>query len=1111
MSEEYYTGYESALVPTPMGDSSSPEIEIKTDKPTNNPEKQPARINNSIPISGSNILNGYRSMTYNFTLAGLPKNYLKDPEAYRKGTLELVISKSGGKGIAGMSSPDDLRKSQLEVYDKYDSRLKKTAETSTGLIAGFNKDSPGRFDLFIDNLEIETLMAFSEQSNTTLPTKLKFDVIEPYSINGFIEALYVAAIAAGYTSYVSASFVLKLEFWGYPDGEDITEPVIIPNSTRYFPIGLTNVEVEITERGTRYSCTAVPFNERSFGQPSVIKKPIKMSGLTVKEILDNFMIELNKQVIQSDKDAKKDSTVHDTYKVTFKQRKEGTWAETADFDIPKSKIVELFQDNALYKFANPNEGSNAYKPGEKPKSIKYNPESTVINFQEGANVQDLITAIIRDSLYVRDTLKDLIEESTAQKRIDDYGFVNYFLITLEVTSKELIDKVAKRPYQEFNYIITPYKIHYTRIPIYGGSIKIKEEELQKISLRTYNYFYTGKNIDISTFKLNFNTLYFEAIPASLGDKNTPNTKDSASPSSGGSPQMKGTKEEDQKNNNINHPEPPVYVVPAQTQGTGGNAVPFQNDPYSTIAKLMHNSIVNSKASMITGEIEILGDPFYLVTGGIGNYNPKEVSGKFNIVGEDEVDYTKGEVNITINFRNPIDIGSFESGGSMYFDPNRVPFSGIYMVTKCNSTFRDGIFKQRLDIIRKPGQILTEDTGQKSVGPGVTTDNIPNPENTPGVDITTAFAPTQRLNEADVEEYLNRGFPSIGLPGEASNFINNIGGLGGQTTDLLNKTYGLVNKAGGLISNASTIGQALPSDVSTNIRLNISGLASLSNSVLAPAALLNAATNVITGNVTLKNAASSIAGKIIGATLSNTLQKSNQGSGIGEGATVKIPPLATTPFTSNSLVAGENINSINFSTPFNNAKGLVKDLSTNFINEANKLGADAAALINNVGDKIQSIKGSISDPAALGAKLGIDTAKLSGLSSNLKSKIPTQLSNILKEVPENVNLNQALLAGVALDIISPSKYKNIPPPTPFAVAPNPNTSPTPSLSKLSSPLSTPIDKNIVKDKVKSAQTQISNLTGRVNIVDNTVANSVGAKFGSKSSMSPLDKLFNNDVT
>jgi hypothetical protein len=60
------------------------------------------------------------------------------------------------------------------------------------------------------------------------------------------------------------------------------------------------------------------------------------------------------------------------------------------------------------------------------------------------------------------------------------------------------------------YVVTPYKVHYTKIPTYGAE-QIDDKKLRKLSLRQYNYIYTGDNVDIITFKLNFNTLFFEAI------------------------------------------------------------------------------------------------------------------------------------------------------------------------------------------------------------------------------------------------------------------------------------------------------------------------------------------------------------------------------------------------------------------------------------------------------------------------------------------------------------------------------------------------------------------------------------------------------------------------
>jgi hypothetical protein len=44
---------------------------------------------------------------------------------------------------------------------------------------------------------------------------------------------------------------------------------------------------------------------------------------------------------------------------------------------------------------------------------------------------------------------------------------------------------------------------------------------------------------------------------------------------------------------------------------------------------------------------------------------------------------------------------------MYFDPKRVSFSGVYRVISVSNTFKDGTFKQRLKIIRVPGQVLDQ--------------------------------------------------------------------------------------------------------------------------------------------------------------------------------------------------------------------------------------------------------------------------------------------------------------------------------------------------------------------------------------------------------------------
>jgi hypothetical protein len=120
-----------------------------------------------------------------------------------------------------------------------------------------------------------------------------------------------------------------------------------------------------------------------------------------------------------------------------------------------------------------------------------------------------------------------------------------------------------------------------------------------------------------------------------------------------------------------------------------------------MAKNMHLALVSS-VSRVTGDLDIIGDPFYLVTGGIGNYNPKPSETQPGATKDDEADRFYGQVLISLTFRNPVDID--EKTGSLKFEPSSADASGVFMVTEVASSFKDGVFKQRLKLVRVPGQL-----------------------------------------------------------------------------------------------------------------------------------------------------------------------------------------------------------------------------------------------------------------------------------------------------------------------------------------------------------------------------------------------------------------------
>jgi hypothetical protein len=1130
-----------------------------------------------------NVLNGYRTVTYSFTLAALEKKNLDDPESYRGDNyqLPLVILKSGGTGgvqmkrTASTNDPmfNDAAKKEVGTGSPSARRNPGPQTHSANSYAdkffqSFNEKSPGRFDMFMENVEIESIISPSGQNNVSQSTKIKFDVIEPYSINGFIEALYTAAVAAGFPSYLGAPFLLKLEFWGYPDNELFPDPVKIPNSTRYFPMSFTEANIEITEKGTLYRCNAVPYNERGFGHPNVIKKPIKMEGKKVGDLLKNLFKSLNEfsKEIQKieDEEAKVKSKDYDKYEVKFP-----TWDDTKGWvydkenDIAGSKMGDVLSGGLAVM--NPPEAPGFKWPWEsdapagKSGRVPFQSGKSSIQFDQDTNISEIITNIVRDSEYAINLLKQLGKKPGVP---DQYGFVNYWTVRVEIKNSNELNTLAKRPFQTFTYLVCPHKIHYTSIPNYGHE-RINEKDLKKIANRVYNFMYTGQNIDVLNFKLNFNNLFFEAVPVGMGTTPIAGSRNSAAPNNTSEVKTKSNDSTDSSDGNRSQiPDPPVKIISAKLEAYNGNADQPKEDPYQLMARHTHDAIVNSKASMLTGEIEILGDPFYLSTAGAGNWNPKPGKRGQTQTGEANPNY--GVVMIVVNFRNPEDINSFEEGGMFRFDGNRVPFSGVYQVTTIISTFKNGEFKQKLELVRLPGQVL--DSNLRSSDPADRLSLKPKPGAQLVPDTTLAIGQGQRpYDSATVSGIFDRG-----LPTPTSNFTAAPGGLGGaalsQLTsalplsqlpapgiDLLNQTPGLSTD---LSKVSSVIGNPLPTDVASNIRINTSGLANLGQTALTAlgaAASVSAAVNIAKAAFT-KDGLTSIVGGALAATAANSISKlSNPGSGIGAGASVLISSLLPSSPTANDIKQGLNIDQM--SLPLGSISKTISGIgSTNLPNVVNGLGSDAANLVSGVGNKLTALTSLPTDPQAIAAKLGVDPAKLSGIGGSLlQSKFPSQVNDLISKIPGNVNLKQAADQGLALDFIPSTKIANIPATPPIVKAPIAQPDPAylkqvveqggtkalqnlygvNSMSKLSTNLvpadliataeqaaskarlnnplanltglTNAVDLNAAKDKLGSFQNQLSGLTGQVKIPDIGAASSVVSQFGNLSGQVNLPSL------
>lgn len=989
------------------------------------------------PGDTSNILNNYRSVTYNFTLAAISPTDLKNPLSYRNKKLKYIIAATKGKGKDAMSSdvvPIKIQIGSTPVDDNGVELAINDTTSGASAVQNFNKLSAGALDLFIDNVEIESILAPNQQTGPALSTKVKFEIFEPYSANGFIEAIHVAAVAAGWTGYLGASYLLKIDFLGYPDSATgpVSEAQII-GATKYIPIKLTGSEMEVTESGTRYRCSGIPYNEAAHGNPNQLFTDTSFSGDDVGTVLTNLFANLNSS---SEAREQKEKTaeaakVYDKYEIYFPELPTPGKAITLDNNVNKnsiagSKINENLRSNNIYKFPPIETSPNATPAGAgrgsaddprrtdapAPGTQKKTPQ---IQFAKGANITEVIEAVIRDSHFLKEILEDV------EKAKDPDGMIPYFQIMINTLPGDM-DLTTNQQKFIYQFIVLPYKIHFSKLP---GQEKAQytAEKMKKYVKRTYDYLYTGKNIDVLGFKLNFNNLFFQAAVPKMANSDQSGTADGAAAAN--TPEVKqpaGAAASASKTQ--------LDIVPtlANTNAatSSGKGQSSQTDPYFKIAELAHNAILES-VNLITGEIEILGDPFYLSTTGMGNYLPTMKDNAMTADGE--ASPVSGPVVARINFRNPIDIDN--TTGFVKFS-DKVPFSGIYQVQRCRNTFRDGVFKQSLSIMRYPGQIENNPTKLKEmpafeyieglkIGEQSVIDAAPSDVSKFGI----------KANEINVSSLLSRGFPQAGA---VTAQFKTAAGLLGAGASLLNQVTAGLPTGLNLAAGANSLLKGIPAGVDTLAKL------ATSNYSLNPAAALTQAGKIAgsvipgdPGSILTQNfsqSASDVVSNAYNASANAGIKTSfSLNSALGDTRGLLGNSLATasslgdpSSFINN---VGDKLSNISSILPNGTTGGLTPSQAASVIADAQAKGVSSVSALTNAKAFGLNLNSSELSPAGITAKLGIDASQLSGLTGKLDSKLASQVEELAKSVPQNVDLNTVKDTGIVMANLGSDTLQNLP--------------------------------------------------------------------------------------
>lgn len=640
-----------------------------------------------------NALEQFASYTPLWTMAALTPRQFNDPRSYR-------------------NSPADLKNIVFSSAGRFDSQRTRTLY--------------GAPEYYVNNFSMKTFITASQKTGNSNAITFDFDIYEPYSMGLFLQSLQLAALNANYPNYLQAPYVLRLDFMGSTDDGRLFTGI----KPKFFTVKLSKVEFDTTESGSNYKVTAIPYNHQGYSNTiNRVFNDIAILGdknkqLTVKHLLVEGENSLCAVLNRSEEDAVLDEKqlLADKYIIEFPDTYDqmfnvvGNTTSNSATVSPSAKeaksigtpstpagqfgenIIGLAdmgiqaKDGGNFTFKREGDVVDAKTGKVNRNQMIIDPKNRKFQFPQGASITKIITDIVLSSSYAS---KALTTKPSPE------GFIDWFKIDVQIQLDGFDDKRGDFA-KKIIFRVIPYKIH---VSIFSPPTAAPPgyAELEKLIAKRYDYIYSGQNNDVLKFDIQIKNLFYTGV-------NPKGEKDAANNSN---QDQQGTAENPGKRTKTN-------VGPAGGAAVAGNTgskqtkkdpalLKAQGSPSGNetseqmVAKAFHEAFLNNSGDLINADLEILGDPYWMVDSGIGNYfSPPSNQNKLTTA-DGTMNYEGSDVYIYITFKTPKDVD--EQTGLYQFpnDSRESPFSGIYKVTMCENMFSDGVFKQRLKCIRMPLQ------------------------------------------------------------------------------------------------------------------------------------------------------------------------------------------------------------------------------------------------------------------------------------------------------------------------------------------------------------------------------------------------------------------------
>lgn len=731
------------------------------------PPGRPSQVNLGPPIP--NPLHQYASYTYGLSLALMTIKEFNEVVAKQTYSSKRVIIASAGRH----NSAKDANDPNMFVRAPY------FAE-----------------DFFFENLNINTVIGLNSTTRATNAIKTSFTIIEPHGmtlVDRIIKLCSSPDVMA--RNYIEQPYMLQIDFFGIGDDGVIVAP--IPDQTKRIPIRILTMSIKATNKGTEYQIEACPYSHSAF-DTTTLSTPAHFEVVagTVASFFQSTEAEtsLTKQVAQREKTATTGGLTRD---------EAGNLVNSQGQIVPLTAIgnasSEVVSADPIYKVKSYGSAYNAWQADQQRKNkikyadkifFKFDPEindakfvlgkdlspkdtpmaeasditmrvgnipgskhaaldytTQVFSINTGTTIDSVINYVVRHSDYIQNQLvvpEDCVtqEEFLTKKKGNKELPLKWFKIIPQVIiPPDGYDTIRKVWAREITYNVIVYEIFNTKIAS-------APQGVWTVPTKEYNYFYTGRNVDVLEFNLEFNALYFTAQTAYKKNMAATYGLTEYDDRELNPENYTGI---DDPNNAIQPMKEKPGTLDSQTRATG----PTYTPKAAAAADVQGSLYTTAGGDMIQGKLKIIGDPHFIKQDD-AFYRPTTVidpaTGKAGtplptsdprLINSGSLSMDAREVYIQVKFKTPTDID--EVTGLMRYDTDlqhTSGFSGMFKVIQVDNTFQNGKFEQVLDIVRLPRQtsldyVTDNQTKQRDETPIPTNNSLNTSVMTP---INTDIAP-----------------------------------------------------------------------------------------------------------------------------------------------------------------------------------------------------------------------------------------------------------------------------------------------------------------------------------------------------------------------------------